>query len=186
MNDSEFKRILGLLPKIAEAVNQFDSAEIQKEVFNLLMKAVDLEREIGFLPKKETLGDRKTKAIKNIVENDDELDLVKVANFITDNEDYNSIDTNILKKTDQLSRIMMCLYYSHKIGCDYLSTGQIEKITDQLGIKILMTNATKALTKNKGFFSTNKARKKGAKIGYKLNKKGTERFEEILKGVKKQ
>lgn len=103
---------------------------------------------------------------------------------INDDDDHDKIEENILNKSGQLPRIIMCLYFAKNVFGSPLTTGDIQTITDQLGIKIGSANAANTIKGNLKYFTADAVRKKGAVIKYKLNRKGNEAYNKILNGEK--
>lgn len=112
-----------------------------------------------------------------------EIDVMEFIEKLKDHKDYQKIEENIINKRAVLPRILMCLYYALEfLGEPTLRTGHIEKITDQLTIKIKRSNVGTAIKKNSKYFSHDTARKKGAIINYKLNRQGIQAFDKLLAG----
>jgi hypothetical protein len=104
---------------------------------------------------------------------------------IKDSSIYEEVEKNIIDKHGQLAKILMCMHFAKEILDDpYLTTGQIEAITNELNIKIGMANASKTITNNQKYFTGKTTRKKGKSVPYKLNRNGEKAFEKILKGEK--
>jgi len=78
----------------------------------------------------------------------------------------------------------MCFYYAEKhFKSPYLSTGNIETITDQFGTKIKTPNVSAKVKENQKFFNQDQVRKKGVLLKYKLNRSGIQEFEKIIKSA---
>ena len=118
-------------------------------------------------------------------ESDDNVDILSLVEAINGSEDRDSIETNILEKSNALNRIILCLKFAELIqDSPYLSTGHIQAITDQLNVKITSQNAGTKIKANQKYFAADGVRKTGAQIKYKLNRKGLTAYESILKGEK--
>jgi len=118
-------------------------------------------------------------------EKESTLDVAKLVGDIKDSEEYDMIEKYVLDKHDQLHKIMMCIYFSKKLASlEYITTGQIETITNEFGVKVKQSNASSKITSCQKYFTGKVARKKGLPVPYKLNRKGEIYFEEILKGNK--
>jgi hypothetical protein len=82
-----------------------------------------------------------------------------------------------------LNRVLLCLWivdrdFGPAIG---VTSGEIEKITDQLGVKVGISNASTILSgRAKAFVSGDTVRKQGGAVRYKLNRRGVQQFESIL------
>jgi len=124
--------------------------------------------------------------IKNPSKQDEEvvgLDLPGIVAHLKDSDDYVQIEAKILDKRDILNRIMMCMHYAAEFSGDpFLTTGQVEAITNQLGVKVAMANAANKIRNNQKYFTGKTVRKKGQTVPYKLNRQGKNAFKGILKG----
>jgi len=111
------------------------------------------------------------------------IDIPGIINHIKEADDFDIIDSKVLDKQNRLPKIMMCMYHAAKFKHDsYLTTGQVEQITDQLGVKIKTSNVSTAIKDNLKYFNNKNVRKKGQVVYYKLNRNGEKAFEKILKG----
>lgn len=109
------------------------------------------------------------------------IDIVAVVNEINDSDKHKVIEEKILKKSNQLNRILLVFYFANKIKSGgSITTGDIEKITDQLGIRIKSANAAANIKSNSKFFASETVRKRGAVVKYKINRKGIEEIESII------
>ena len=112
---------------------------------------------------------------------DSELDVNALVEHIHESENYSDVEKNIINKRDMLPKIMMCMYFAKDLlDPPHLTTGQVEAITDQMGIRIAMSNVGHKIRKNLKYFS--KGNKKGATVPYKLNLPGENAFKECMKG----
>ncbi|HFD31767.1 MAG TPA: hypothetical protein ENJ28_03500 [Gammaproteobacteria bacterium] len=139
-------------------------------------------------PKKKTA---RKKPASNSKQNDSkqggsgQIDIPAVIEAINDSDDHEAIDENILSKSGQLPRIIMCLKFAEStLDSPYLTTGHIQTITDQLGIKIKSQNAATTIKSNQKYFTADAVRKAGTIIKYKLNRKGLTAYNNLLKGEK--
>ena len=114
-----------------------------------------------------------------------QVDVAAIVDAINDSDDHAEIDKYILSKVGQLPRIIMCLHFAAEtLDSPTLTTGNIQTITDQLGIKIGAANAGATIKNNQKYFTAGSVRKKGAIMKYKLNRKGQAAYNSILKGEK--
>ena len=94
------------------------------------------------------------------------------------------VETEILDKSDQLNRVLLPLYIVYKYFENYsgLTTGDVETVTDGLGVRVLMRNASKVFaTGGSKYVTSDVVRKQGRATRYKLNRRGTRRFEELFR-----
>lgn len=135
-------------------------------------------------PKPEIKKVKRTKVEKE-VSAEPALDVAGFVANIKDSQIYSKVEKNIIDKRDMLPRIMMCMHFASEFSEDpYLTTGQIEAITDQLSIKIGMANAANKIKKYQKYFTGKIVRKKGQPVPYKLNRQGEQAFEKYLNGEK--
>lgn len=135
---------------------------------------------------KDTGRPKKTAPKKNTSdETAPSLDIAALVGHIKEAPDYSKLEERILNKRDQLARIMMCMHYAAEV-CDdpHVTTGQVEAITDQFGVKVTMANAANNIKKNQRFFTGKTIRKKGQPVPYKLNRQGETAFRALLQGTK--
>lgn len=126
-----------------------------------------------------------TPKVNGGAESADKVDIPVLIEAINDSDDHDAIDENIISKSAQLPRIIMCLKFAEStLESPYLSTGHIQTITDQLGIRIKSQNAATTIKKNQKYFTADGVRKTGALIKYKLNRKGLAAYGKLLKGEK--
>lgn len=109
------------------------------------------------------------------------IDIMAVVNAISDADNHQIIEKNILKKVNQLNRILLVFYFAHEINKNVgITTGDIQAVTHQMGIRIKNTNAGKCIKDNAKYFAAENVRKRGAVVKYKINRKGIEEFERII------
>ena len=136
-------------------------------------------------PKKTTTrkGSPSTpKASRNTDNDESSVDIMTIVNTINETDYHDQIEEKILKKVNQLNRILLVFYFVHKLysSSTTITTGDIEKITDQLGVKIKYQNVAKNIKKNAKFFAADTVRKKGTATKYKINKKGIDEYDQII------
>lgn len=102
----------------------------------------------------------------------------EIAERIHESEDYPRLDSQVLRPTARLPKIMMCFYYGSECGHPVMSAAEVEAITDELGAKILGTNVTKTIKQERSFFTV----EQGSPTRYKLNRRGRDEFEKNLRG----
>ncbi len=110
------------------------------------------------------------------------VDPNQIADYVKSSENFELFQNKILKKANQLNRILLSFYFAEKAyGKKGLTTGDIESITEALGSGIKSTNVSSQLKKHDQLFNSRGERKRGSVVHYKLNKKGKEKFEELIK-----
>lgn len=113
---------------------------------------------------------------------EDKGKIIKIVNKIKNCTENDKIEKNILDKTSQSGRILLPFYICSKyFSTETLTTGDIEKITTELGVKVKQPNVSKTIKKElHKYLESNKTRVKGVKTPYKLNRKGLKFFDSIL------
>jgi hypothetical protein len=116
---------------------------------------------------------------------DPQIDIAALVEHIKDSESYPKVEENILDKHYTVPKIMMCMHFAKEFSDNpYLTTGQVEKITDQFGTKIRMQNVGGSIVKNQRYFTGKITRRRGQPVPYKLNRSGETAFNKYLKGEK--
>lgn len=113
------------------------------------------------------------------------LNIPQIVDRINTSDEHSLIEAHVLRNSARLPRILMCLYFIKDDADPCLTTGQIETLTDQLKIKISKQNVGATIKENQQYFSADKVRKTGVIVRYKLNRKGIEAFEGVLKNSAK-
>lgn len=110
------------------------------------------------------------------------LDVTALVTSIHESPNYPDIEKHIISKRPRLPRIIMILYFAKQLGLDYLTTSNIEGVTDQLGIKISHENVAKTRRTNRKYFNTKDPVARGKVTLFKLNRQGLDAYEKCLKG----
>jgi len=122
----------------------------------------------------------KTKQTKTDTATEDKI--MKVVNKVKNCNETEKIEKQILDKRAMEGKIILPFYICNKYFPTYtLSTGDIEKITAELSVRIKASNVRKAIRESLyKFLDTNQRRKSGILTPYKLNRKGFKHFESLL------
>lgn len=133
-------------------------------------------------PKKNGIDKNSQDSKSNIEEpEEDDFSVTEIVNSINDSENLDQIESKILNKSNQLNRILLCFYFIDKVyPNESVTTGVIEEITDQLGVKIHKTNIGTKIKDNLKFFAAEDVRKQGSHVHYKINRKGITEFEKLI------
>ena len=112
---------------------------------------------------------------------DDSL-LAQIIASINDADDYEAIGKRVLDRSDRTARILMCYYFAHRHSSDpALTTGEIERVTSQLGVKIAKANVAKVIRQVAGkYLTADRVRRQGLPVRYQINRRGIAAFEEII------
>lgn len=123
---------------------------------------------------------KKTKA-PEATQEEGAIDPKRVAEAIKSSDHFKTIQKKILDKSNQLNRILLSFYFAEQLfNGKGLTTGDVEGITDALGVGIKSTNVSSQLKKHEALFNSRGERKRGSVVHYTLNKDGKERFEKLL------
>lgn len=113
------------------------------------------------------------------------VDITAIVNEVKNCDEADVIEEKILDKTSQVDRTLLPLYivYEHiepKVG---LTSGDINRVTKQLGIPISTANASSTLSGTASrYVMADSVRKKGVPVRYSLSRKGAQYMKEILAG----
>ena len=152
---------------------------MEKQIQEMLERLGSLEARVAVLE-----GHPKEKgALEEVQEESVEDIALAIANKTTDCDESTDIQTKVLDGRSVDAKVLMCFYISHKyFGNAWLTSGDVQRITAELGVKIAVGNASNALKKLRTYLETGKVRKKGSPTPCRLNRSGVKRFEEILNG----
>ena len=152
---------------------------MEKQIKEMTSRLENLEARVaaleGRLKQNDTPTDTQGEAIENLA--------LAIANKATDCHESESIQTKVLDGRSVDAKVLMCFYISHKhFGNAWLTSGDIQRITSELGVKVAVGNASNAMKKLRTYLETGKVRKKGSPTPCRLNRGGVKRFEEIING----
>lgn len=157
--------------------------EINKQIFAQLD---DHEKRIRML--EVDVRPTKKKVVHGQTEIDNPGDLtLAIVNKVGDCDESEEIQSKVLDQRSAEGKILLCFYISYKYFKNvWLTTGDIEKITSDLGTKIAVGNVSNKIKKElRQYLESGTARKQGQPTLYRLNRKGVRRFEEIIYGKEK-
>lgn len=108
--------------------------------------------------------------------------ILLIVNKIKNCEESEKIEKEILDKTSMHGRILLPFYICYKYFPQQgLTTGDIEKVTSELRVKIQTPNVSRAISESlQKYLDGNSTRVKGKAVFYKLNRKGAKYFESLL------
>lgn len=118
---------------------------------------------------------------------DSESLVLVIVNKIGECEESEDIQIKVLDQVDMEGKILLCFFISQKYFKNaWLNTGDIEKITSELGAKIAVGNVSNKIKDSlKQYLESGAVRKPGQPTPYRLNRKGVKRFNEIIHGSNK-
>jgi len=153
-----------------------------KELRKMLQQLDDHERRIRLLEGGPRSKGQDRETGQSDVDSSPDL-VLSIVNKISDCDEGEEIQRKILDKKSMDAKIILCLFISHKYFDNaWLTTGDIEKITSELGIKIDKRNAANKMKEIRQYLESASTRRKGQPTPYRLNRKGANRFSEILQG----
>ncbi|KKS73579.1 MAG: hypothetical protein UV46_C0069G0005 [Candidatus Gottesmanbacteria bacterium GW2011_GWC2_42_8] len=105
-----------------------------------------------------------------------------IVNKIKNCPESEKIDSQILAKNAIPGRILLPYYICYKYFSEQgLTSGDIEKITSELSVRIKTPNVSNYITNSLWkFLDGDSSRVKGKPVTYKLNRKGATFFESLL------
>jgi len=150
---------------IEKIIKQLDSLE--KRVRELEVKVLSAKR-------KEIQGQDKK-------QNSDDL-ILSIINKVGDCTESEGIQSEILNQKSMEAKILLCFYISYKyFKNNWLTTGDIERITSGLDVKIAIGNVSNKIKSNlRQYLESGSVRRKGLPTPYRLNRKGAKYFESLL------
>lgn len=109
---------------------------------------------------------------------------LSIVNKVSDCDENEEIQSKVIDQKSMGAKILLCFYISYKyFENSWLTTGNIEKVTSGLGIKIAVGNVSNKITGElRQYLESGAVRKRGQPTPYRLNRKGFKRFEGILHG----
>jgi len=112
-------------------------------------------------------------------------DLTQIVSLVKNCDEAEAIETQILDRTAQVDRTLLPIYIVHEYldNAFGLTSGEVSKITKDLGIPISQPNASRTLS---GIASKyvigDKVKVKGQPVRYKLSRRGLKYTKEVLAG----
>jgi hypothetical protein len=111
------------------------------------------------------------------------VDLMAIVNHIRSCDEAERVGKNILDKVDQLSRVLLPLYivFEYMGNVTGLTSGEISKVTMELGIRITTANASTILSgRASKYVIGDKVRKNGQPVRYKLSRRGHAYIKDVI------
>jgi hypothetical protein len=111
--------------------------------------------------------------------------LAEIVRLVKECPESDAIDARILDRTSQVDRILLPLYIAHEhLGNAFgLTSGEISKVTRELGVPVSLSNTSTALGGiAKAYVIGDKIKKRGVATRYTLSRKGLQYLREVLNG----
>ena len=132
-------------------------------------------------PKKNAASKAKSTTSKKTSEPD--VNLAEIVNHVKNCDEAEIIETRVLDQIGLVNRILLPLYIVHRyMDGEYgLSSGEISRITVELGTPVSTSNTSRYLSGAAGrYVMGDKVRKKGQMVRYSLNRRGLQYMQGVL------
>lgn len=114
------------------------------------------------------------------------IDYAEIVNLVKECGEAEAIEEQILDRASQVNRTLLPLYIVHEYlnNDKKLTSGEITKVTTDLGIPISQPNASRTLSGTASrYVIGDKVKKKGQPVRYKLSRRGVKYLKAVLEGV---
>jgi hypothetical protein len=111
--------------------------------------------------------------------------LSEIVNLAKNCDEAEDIERHILDRASQVDRTLLPLYVVHEhLGNRFgLSSGEVSKITTDLGVPVSQPNASRTLSGTAAkYVIGDKVRKKGQAVRYKLSRRGVKYLKAVIRG----
>ena len=154
-------------------MNKLDLLIKLNEIKKLADECLESLGDVKISNKKQTKKEEKKKKDINLL----------IVNKIKDCDEFEEIEKEVLDKNSIQNRVLLPFYICYKYFPEQgLTSGNIEKITEELGVRVRTPNVSNAITNSLWkYLAGDSSRKKGKAVVYRLNRKGVNYFESILK-----
>lgn len=107
--------------------------------------------------------------------------VLQIVNKVGDCDEATAIEKHVLNTRGSEGRVLLAFYISYKYFKNaWLTSGDVGKITADLGIKIDKKNVSNYLVTYRKYLESGAVRKKGQSTPYRMNRAGAKCFEEII------
>lgn len=116
---------------------------------------------------------------------DGKPDLNQIVTLAKDCDEAEAIETQVLDRAAQVDRTLLPLYIVHEhLNNEFgLTSGEVKKITTDLGIPISQPNASRTLSGTASkYVIGDKVKVRGQPVRYKLSRRGVKYMKEVLAG----
>lgn len=113
-------------------------------------------------------------------------DLSEIINLAKTCDEAENIEQRILDRSSQVDRTLLPLYIVHEhLGNTFgLSSGEVTKITTDLGVPVSQPNASRTLSGTAAkYVIGDRVRKKGQPVRYKLSRRGVQYLQAVIRGT---
>jgi len=119
----------------------------------------------------------------------DRANLSDIVNLIKTCDEAEIIEEQVLDRTSQVNRILLPLYVVHEYLDNGfgLTSGDVSKITTDLGIPVSVSNASTTLSGTAlRYVVGDSVRKRGRPVRYKLHRRGVQYIKSVLSGAENE
>jgi hypothetical protein len=112
-------------------------------------------------------------------------DLSQIVNLAKNCDEAEDIERQILDRASQVDRTLLPLYlvHEHLENAFGLSSGEVSKVTTDLGVPVSQPNASKTLSGTAAkYVIGDRVRKKGQLVRYKLSRRGLQYMQSVISG----
>jgi hypothetical protein len=116
----------------------------------------------------------------------EQIDISMIVNKVKDCDEADAIERQILDKASQVNRTLLPIYivYEYMDNSVGLTSGDINKITSELGIPIATPNVSHTLSGTASrYVMGDQVRIKGQPVRYKLSRRGVQYIKSVIAGV---
>lgn len=115
----------------------------------------------------------------------EQRELTEIVNLVKNSDEAEEIERHILDRSSQVDRTLLPLYIIHEHLDDAfgLSSGDISRITRELGVPVSTPNASTTLAATAAkYVIGDRVRKKGQPVKYKLSRRGLQYMQSVITG----
>lgn len=115
-----------------------------------------------------------------------ETDIPKIVNLVKTCDEAEDIEKNILDRTALVDRVLLPLYivHEHMGNAPGLTSGEISRITRELGVPVSQPNASTTLSGTASkYVMGDKVRVKGHAVRYQLTRRGVQYLKTVIKNT---
>jgi hypothetical protein len=126
---------------------------------------------------------------KSVSKLEDTINFSQIVNLVKTCEEAEAIEIQILNRDSQVDRTLLPLYIVHEYldNAFALTSGEIGKITTDLGIPISQPNASRTLAGTASrYVIGDKIKKKGQAVRYKLHRRGIDYIKSVISGAENE
>lgn len=141
--------------------------------------------EVGRRARKRVRRATQPSATAQSEEEKEGADLNGIVNLVKNCDDADGIESNVLDRASQVDRTLLPLYIVHEeLGNKFgLTSGEISKITTELGVRVTQPNASRTLSGVASrYVMGDKVRKKGQPVRYRLSRRGVQYMKDVIRG----